>query len=292
MVLPPLLLVLAQARAGDCPEPLPAGTLEALAADARAAWVALDREAFERATAARRSALPCVDEPIGPALALELHLAEALSWSLERRSDLDSAELRAVLAIDHAWELPLELAPEHHRLREDFDAVRATPGDDSMRQMAAPAGFTLRVDGRESSAVPSARPFLAQVLDSAGRVVQSAWFGPEGDPGAAVAAWLPAAAPPEEPLAAAPLPSEPPPVAPVRRGRRGIGLLSGGTGLVLVTGGLYALATVHAGALEQGAVPCDELVPAANRVNGLVIAAGGAGVAAVGLLTAGLAIRF
>lgn len=282
MVLPSLLLVLAQARAGDCPEPLPAGTLEALAADARAAWVALDREAFERATAARRSALPCVDEPIGPALALDLHLAEALSWSLERRSDLDSAELRAVLAIDGAWELPLEIAPEHHRLREDFDAVRATPGDDSMREMAAPAGFTLRVDGREASAVPSARPFLAQVLDSEGRVVQSAWFGPEGDPGAAVTAWLPAAPPPEEP----------PPVAPVRRGRRGIGLLSGGTGLVLVTGGLYALATVHAGALEHGEVPCDELVPAAKRVNGLVIAAGGAGVAAVGLLTAGLAIRF
>jgi hypothetical protein len=278
----PVLLALAQAWAGECTGPVTTAQLATLLAEGRAAWVSMDRAAFDNAAESRRRALPCVTEPIEPSLALEYHLAEALGWSLERRIDLERLELRAVLAIDGGWDLPPDLAPEHHRLREDCAAERAAPDEPAGPVVQVPAGVSLRVDGQDTGSVPAARSFIAQVVGPGGRVIQTAWIGAGTDPGLAVEALLAAAGPAPEPLPAA--------TSPAPRG--GIALLAGGAGLGVLAGGLYAVAAVRAGAMERGEVPCEELTSEGHRVDGLVIATGGVGLAAAGLVTAGFTVRF
>lgn len=282
-VLPTLLLVaVASAATSTCEEPVSTSQLHRVVEVARTAWVVMDRGSFEAATAERRDALPCLAEPVEPELAIELHLHEALAWSLERRSDLSQGAFRAILALQPSWELPLELAPERHRLREDFEEARTGTQAPTRRPFAPPGDGSLLVDGVPAEDVPVDRPFVVQMLDREGAVVRTHYFTP-GSEAADGLAWFGYDGEPQG-LA---------PVDPAGVGSRRAPLLFGGSlGMGLVAGGLYAAGAVRAQAMERGELPCEDLPEAQGQVNGLVGAAAGVGVVGIGLGVAGLVVAF
>lgn len=279
----PLALLVPTALAATCERGVPLDELHQALRLARTAWVVMDRESFEQAVAERDRLLACISEPIEPALAQQLHMHEALAWSLERRDDLCRGAFRAILSQDPTWTLPLELAPEHHRLREAFEAVQAQPYTELRRDFEVPAGSALLVDGVRARDVPADRPFLVQVLDGSGTVLRTHYFVPGSDPAEGLAGWLGGA--PDVQGGAV--------LEPEGSSRRGSQVLLGSAaGAALLAGGIYAVAAVRAAGLEDGDVACDQLPQARTQVNSLVVASAGLGALGTGLVVAGLVLRF
>ncbi len=275
-----LLLVAASTA---CEGPVSVEELARVVDVGETAWVVMDRVSFERSTAERRELLPCVDETIDTDLVILLHLHEALAWSLERRSDLGKAAFRSILASEPDWELPLDIAPAHHRLRGDFEAVQREAPEDPRRALALPSGGgSLLVDGVEIEAVPVERPFLAQVLDEQSEVVSTHYFTPGSD-AAQGPSWLSPAPGTQRRVLGEGL---------VGRERTGLVMMGSGIGLGLLAGGLYGLAAYRAASLEKGDLGCEELAPRAGQINQLVVASAALGSVGVGVGVAGVVIRF
>ena len=279
-----LTALLLTAAAMGCEEPVDVGQLGRIVDMAETAWVVMDRASFEQATLQRRELLACLDEPLGPDLAIRLHLHEALAWSLERRTDLSQAAFRAILTLHPDWELPLDVAPEQHRLRQEFAQLRRQELGDPRQPFFNPGGEgALMVDGVEADSVPSDRPFVVQVLDDTGAVAHSHYFTPGSDAGVGPSWLVSGYAPAESRVLGDGL---------VERQRTGAVLMGGGVGLGLLAGGLYALASSRAADLENGELGCGELEPRRTQVNQLVASSVGVGALGLGLGVAGVGVRF
>lgn len=274
----PLLLAIATAAA--CDEPVTEYQLRRVIDLAGTAWVVMDRASFEQATTERREALPCLSEQVVPELAIQLHLHEALAWSLERRSDLSEGAFRAILALQPEWQLPLEVAPEHHRLRADFATAQAWAGEDARRPFAPPGDGALLVDGLPARDVPADRPFVVQMLDRSGAVERTHYFTPDSEGEEGLSWWSYEGDQAGLTGASAP-----------RRAQSGA-LLGGAAGAGLLAGGLYVVAATRSQALEAGELECDSLPAARTRINQLVGASAGLGAVGVGLGIAGLVVAF
>jgi hypothetical protein len=274
----PLLLAIATAAA--CDAPVSEDQLSRVIDLAGTAWVVMDRASFEQATQERREILPCLSEPVVPELAIQLHLHEALAWSLDRRSDLSRAAFRAILALQPEWELPLDMAPEHHRLRVDFAEAQQAVGEEARRPFAPPGDGTLLVDGLPARDVPADRPFVVQMLDRAGVVERTHYFTPGSDGEEGLSWWTYDGA--QGGLSPAPIPGR----------ASGRALLGGAAGAGVLAGGLYAIAATRARALEQGELECDSLPAARTQINQLVGASAGLGALGVGLGIAGVIVAF
>ncbi len=272
-----LLLIAAVSASSPCDEAVSAAQLRRSLDLARTAWVVMDRSSFELATTERREALACLDEAVVPELALELHLHEALARSLERRSDLAQGAFRAILALQPEWRLPLELAPEQHRLRQDFDEARAGTWLEERRAFSIPDGGSLLVDGVPAVDVPVDRPFVVQMLDGDEGVLRTHYFTPGS----------------EASLTLGPGSLDGGAVNDGRGlERRGPLLLGGAMGAGLAAGGLYAAAALRAQAMEQGEVPCEQLSSTQGGVNGMVGASAGLAALGLGLGVAGVMVVF
>lgn len=280
----PLLAVLS-ASAATCDEPVGTAELRRILDVASTAWVVMDRSSFEAATAERREALPCLEEMVDPQLAIQLHLHEALAWSIQRRSDLSQGAFRAILALQPSWVLPAEMAPERHRLRADFEEASQGSEQTERRPFAPPGDGALMVDGLPSRDVPSDCPFVVQMLDRRGEVVRTHYFTPGSEPpqqNDGLAWWLYEG---EQAGLGEPAASD-------QRASSSRLLLGGAVGVGLLAGGVYTVAAVRAGALERGEPGCDDLPAAQRQVNQLVGASAGLGAIGVGLGVAGLVIAF
>ncbi len=280
-----LLLAVLSVSAATCDEPVSASEIRRVLDVAGTAWMVMDRTSFEAATAERREAVPCLADMVDPELAIQLHLHEALAWSIQRRSDLSQGAFRAILALQPGWELPLEMAPERHRLRADFEQVRAGGELGERRPFAPPGDGALMVDGLPSRDVPTDRPFVVQMLDRRGDVVRTHYFtpgseAPQQDDG--LAWWLYDG----EQGGAGGLGAAPEHAAAGRL------LLGGAAGAGLLAGGIYVLAASRANALDQGQVACEDLPGARSQVNQLVGASAGLGAVGLGLGVTGLVIAF
>jgi hypothetical protein len=278
-----ILLTVAAAAGAPCEEPVTVEELRHSLDLAATAWVVMDRGSFEASTAERRAALPCLSGPVDPELAIQLHLHEALAWSLERRSDLSQAAFRSILALQPSWELPGTMAPGRHRLRIDFELVRGRPVPDDSRPLAPPGDGSLLVDGLPAEEVPRARPFVVQMLDREDRVQRTHYFTPGSelpDPASDEGWWDYQGG--SQPLAGGGG-LEP---------NRAPYLLGGAVGVALLAGGLYTLASVRAAELERGGTDCGDLESGRQRVNQLVGASAGLGVVGVGLGISGLVVAF
>ncbi len=281
---PLIASLLIVAAALGCDEPISVEELARVVNVAETAWVVMDRTSFEQATSQRREMLRCAGESIDVDLAIQLHLQEALAWSLERRSDLSQAAFRAILALRPGWELPMDIAPERHRLRDDFEQVRLSESSDARRPFESPGrGNTLFVDGSEASEVPVDRPFVAQIIDARDVVVHTHYFTP-GSESVDGLSWIVSGGASDNQR-----------VLGAGRGdpqRSGIVLMGSGAGVGLLAGGLYLLAASRVNAMESGELDCDDLGARRRQVNELVAASAGVGVLGVGLGVAGVVVHF
>lgn len=203
-----------------------------------ASFAAWDNEGFHAARREALADLACLADPATEALAVDLHLVEALAAFLDAgdpaRRTRGMAAFGALLSLDPIWLPPAGIAPDGHPLRAwCMDAAVAEPV--AVRTLDAP-GVTLLVDGRASRTVPTAQPFLLQVRDpSSGAVTWTGYLsGADRIPGEALSRPTPERPPAPGEVSAAPVPTPPsvvasspppvppmppiPPVAPVPRG--------------------------------------------------------------------------
>ena len=283
---PAALLVLAllawsgPARAA-CQGPSSASDLMRALNEAQSAYASLDTDGFDRASAAVDEALPCLGEPISPPLAAAVHRNEAIKAYIADDPARVRSAFRAALALQPGWRMPEDVLPPGSPLAQLYDEARGLgPGPDEAINL--PSGLQLLVDGASAQRVPSERPTVMQIVAPDGQI-SGTWYLRVGDPFPSELRLLPAPAPVAPPLGptVAQLPETPPAEAPDRRWLP-LAISAGASGLL--AGGSYLLsAHAHADYVAPDAVAYEDLagLERANHVE--VIAAGGLGVAALGL---------
>lgn len=261
IVLVALLSLTAPARAAECARRPPAAEIAGALDAAEAAYGALDVDAYARAMDEAALALPCLGEPVAPALAARYHRMQGLRLFLEKDREAAVATFGAARALEPDYAFPEALVPAGHPVRADYAAMDVAARRDE--RVPEPLEGELRFDGTAGTMRPADRPTVVQLLAPTGDVTASAWVR-AGDP-------LPA-------YAGKPLPD------PDRRRAARIAVGAGAGAAALGSVALYA---VGAGAAARFAeddpnASLDELDALRAQANGAV-----AGSAVLGLLAAG-----
>jgi hypothetical protein len=250
-----IALLAVSARAG-----CDAATLQSAIDHAESAFVEMDASAFSTAAAEARDTLACEHDALTPVQCAGFHRMNALEAFL--RADHANAVLyfQAVLGTQPGYELPVEIAPIGHPLRDDFDKSKQF-AEAARFDLPAPASGWLTVDGARSTTAPSSRPFLFQWLDDSGHPQLTAWV----DVGRPVPAY-------PRP-AVAPVPNlEPPPPPPPHK--VSAAWTAAGLGAAAVGAGLYGGAFVVRGdyydAVDAGRR--DDILALHQRTNAFTIA--------------------
>lgn len=258
--MPPILLLLAL-QAGPavaaCPQAASTAALSLAMEDAEVAYARVDVDAFHDAMDHSAALLPCLEDLASADQAARYHRLQGLrAWILD---DRDRAELAFLAArrIEPAWRFPAHMVPERHPTRDSYLAL---PLDHAVETpVVVPDGLILRIDGRNVTARAESLPALVQVRDDAGALYWSVYQWP-GEP---LPPW------PETPDARR---ERHPARAPLLVTSL---LAAGGSGAMMV------LASQSHARWEDPSTPTAELDGLAQRTNGLLLGAGGAGALAL-----------
>lgn len=156
--------VASPAWAGACEAPVRSAELGELGeAVATAFFETSDQEAFQRSLAAIETSLPCLEEPITPSDAAQVHLAGALQAVADRRDADVVASLRAAVSADPDFDLSETQAPAGGPLRLALEEAREDVVDGAP-MTGSPECVTIYVDGKPSQAQPQGRPSVVQAL--------------------------------------------------------------------------------------------------------------------------------
>jgi len=157
-------------------------------------------------------ALACLEGPVTPALAVEVHRATALSAYLARDLPAVLRAWRSVVAVDPQAAPPQDI-PDGHPLRELYDEAVALPPGGSTR-LPSVEGAVASIDGELAALRPDGRPVVLQWMTTEGTPLWTGYVRAFDDTP------LPAVrpAPLAEPPAAAPIPVATSPT-PSRRAR-------------------------------------------------------------------------
>jgi len=288
LLLAPLMFALLPgvARAGEpadraaCPNLVLNATIADAGDQAQAAFAATRVEAFVAAAASLATLLPCLIEPIEPAVAAEVHRVLGLSAFIERRSLPAEQAFAAARSVEPGYSWPEDLVPWGHPILSVYQALPLEAG--RYATLPAPPAGWVYLDGRPSEPRPLDWPAILQVSDADGAIQLTAYLWPDqplpayGD----IAAVLPAAGASraEEPIPHVVVPAT---STTVRRGPRGWALATAG-GAAVASGALYFLAARSASAYWDPDTPTGDLPALRGRTNGLVLASTGAGAIALG----------
>jgi len=270
-----LLVLLDTALAADCPSSSQVADLTSKLDSAEKAYASLEVEQFTLSLDEAALMLPCLGDPVTPALGARYHRTIGLRLFIERDRERASQAFAAARAIDPTYEFPDSLIPTGHAVRAIYGILDAS--NPQMQRVADPVVGHLTFDGTASNQRPSAWPTIAQILDASGVPITTAYLFP-ADP-------MPA-------YDAVPLPA---PLAGIgeRRPLNPKPLLFVGGGVAAVASGvLYALAASSAQTFDQYHEDwtLGDLETQRGRTNTLVIASIGSGVLAVGAATGGVLI--
>ncbi|MFT5587615.1 MAG: hypothetical protein ACI9VR_005228 [Cognaticolwellia sp.] len=155
-----LLTLVNPALAVDCPAETDQTVVREHLAAAEQAFAERDREAVLQHSDQARASLECLNESMTPEFAAEVHRVEGLRAFMSKDMELAQSSLVSAKLADPDYTLPLELAPEGHRLRELYGADEAPYA--ATEPVPAPEGV-LSFDGQVSLQRPSARPTVMQV---------------------------------------------------------------------------------------------------------------------------------
>lgn len=257
-----LAVLVTAATHAACPADV--GDPGAQAQAALATYEQLEVERFQGQVQALHASLPCLEAPIDPDAAAQLHLVTALEAWTRRDEDQVQHALRALLHLQPGYQPSVVVAPEGGGLATAFEAARsAGPGAE-----APWPGLSLVVDGQPSASLPQQRAAVVQWAGTGGFESHYAWPG-KLDGELRRAARLSGSTVP-----AAPLPSS--------HRSRGLAIAAAATGLVALVGAREANeAWTDFQATDSW--PDAQRYYARNRVFAV-----GSGVAAAG--TAGLAL--
>jgi hypothetical protein len=180
---PSLLLVpllLAAVPRAACP--LEQDQLAARLDGAYRSYTAFELEPFAREVELLSEDLPCLDAPVAPPVAQQLHLMVGLAAWLDQDPRSMAAAVRAIYTLEPGYEPGAEFAPQGSRIRAVFDTARGgEPG--SYLAVEAPP---LWVDGgTDAPGLPQDRAALVQWRDRRG-VLRSHYLDGLGVPEALV----------------------------------------------------------------------------------------------------------
>jgi hypothetical protein len=269
-----LALVAARASAG-----CDAATLQDALDRAEGAFVQMDEGTFDAAAADARTTLSCMQDVLTPVQCAGFHRMNALEAFLHGDHATTVLYFQAVLGTQAGYELPEDIAPEGHPLRDDFLKSKQFT-DDSRFPLQPPAIGWLTIDGRRSTDAPSGRPYLFQWLDEVGVPRTTAWVK-VGSPVPQYAKMT----------VAAPVPAPLPVPVPEPAGHGGGGALTAvGIGAAVVGAGLYGGAfVVHGSYVDAVAAGDEDKILSTHgttnllTVSGLALLGGGATLTLIGV---------
>lgn len=254
------LLLLASARAA-CPEPQDAQLLLNAMATAEASFASMNSGAFTDAVARMREILPCVNTPLNPLDAAEVHQIEAYDAFLRRSNDEVVRHFAAMQHSAPAAVLSEAVAPTGHPLRALWYAGTLMLPPQTQR-LPAPQDAVLCIDGVVTLDRPANLPTLVQLVGDDGAVVWTLLV----EPGQAL---------PEYAIDLLPDP-EPPKGKPV-------GLVLGAAGSAMLAGALWGFAEASERSFQDDNTPYEDLGGLRKQTNGLLVGSAAAGLTAVGL---------
>lgn len=173
------LLAPAAALAGPCPTSTTVAALDGSLTEAEAAYKSVDLDGFTLAMDSATLLLPCLGEPIDPALAAHFHRMRGLSQVISRKADQAARSFTAAKAAEPEFSWSEDLIPPGHVIRTTYDA--ADPGASKFAVPAPPEAGALHFDGVASEQRPDSRPTLFQWVDAEGAVQLTALVRPGTD---------------------------------------------------------------------------------------------------------------
>jgi len=167
-----LLLLSAVARGSNCPEHPDVVALQQATATG-VAFDNLDEEALADSERRLDFALGCLDAPLGPRAAVEVHRAKALTAFF---SGENAAALRSWAAVKVLDPVATPSAARWPRAHPMWRLFADAPTSDEWVQLerTPPGGWV--VDGDARSDVPRDRAFLLQALDAQGTSLMSGYL--------------------------------------------------------------------------------------------------------------------
>jgi len=164
-----------------CPEPTSNAELAGVLRSEEAAYAARDVAGFTTLATRARGALPCLSEPITPAVAAAWHRDSALQATVAITAEARPAvvaSFRAMLAVAPDDPLPPGLAGTGSVLPAWLDEARAA-GPGPSAPVSPPEGAHLLFDGLQGAARPTDRPTILQLVwEDPARVVYTAELAP------------------------------------------------------------------------------------------------------------------
>ena len=269
-------------------------TLSAALDEATAAYLRGDVGGLRAAEQRARESLACLEVPLEPDLVRRLYVVRSLDALARQPRDEDQirALLVGMLAQDPELTFDPQLARPGSLLPMLLEEVRQQPAPPPPAPLTLPEGCCAWLDGQRAAARPAGRPTLLQLSTEDGEVVYTGWLWP-GQP--LPTELCPSPPPPERAVVLVPIePLTPPP------GQRllqagGAGLaVSGGLALgAILTGQRYAsLDERYAGSTEPVGTLADEELRLRRQGNALGASAVVGGAVSLGVLSAGVVLRW
>ena len=168
-----LIVAIAVAATADCTVPRSLAELRESNAAAERAW-AEGAAVFDEAAAALEPTLACVIEVIPHTEAARVHRLRGLLAFRKRDLEAATAAFAAARTLDPEYRFPDTLVPEGNPVDTLYRNARTAQ---EPRRFDAPRrGWSLRLNGADTTTRNEATPVVAQVVDPAGRVQSGAWI--------------------------------------------------------------------------------------------------------------------
>jgi len=164
------------AAAAECAAPVAPLAVAATAARAKEAFAGLDAPAFDTAIAELAASIPCLDAPLTPAQAADVHLVDALRAFVAQDEAATVAAFQAHHAADPHADPATWLPARHPALVERRYALRLAEADP--RELVS-LGGAVWVDGVRAELLVPSRPAVLQAGDD--DALTSTWWHP-GEP--------------------------------------------------------------------------------------------------------------
>ncbi|MEZ4322113.1 MAG: hypothetical protein R3F61_31870 [Myxococcota bacterium] len=165
---------------GDCEAGLDDQDVKGVSSRAQEAFANLDEEGFSQARDELLAGIECSVEALTTSAVAGYFRVRALDAHLRRAPEDLLANARAMAEIDPVPP-PTSVTPRGHPVRNAWETARAA-GPSGPRELPVPSGGRIRVDGRDTLALPVERPTVIQFVQPDGSLAWTRVIEPGGLP--------------------------------------------------------------------------------------------------------------
>ncbi len=145
--------------------------------EAESAYLDMDEDGFVEIIEAAEFALKCLGEPITPFDAAAYHRLNALDAFLGANDGGAIAAFRSSLAAQPRYLLPSTIAPPGNPLASLYDQA-AEPYEANRVALPPPPNMLMLMDGARATARPTSRPVIIQLISPDGGIAWSGYLSP------------------------------------------------------------------------------------------------------------------